>query len=390
MRFQRGDVVEDVALDDFDEIKFGSGASRKNEPRASARADVRSSQTPGAAAWFAANESGSSPDTLFHLADGGRLPGYLIDPPEPADALFARTALGETTKLPFEHLAAVQLADAVAFPRADEVLRAALNDRPAAEDVFITRETEDIKAPRGRLESLGVETGSFAFGGRSRGFSTEKAYAVVFAAGPAGAAGERFPMTISLSDGSIFSGSLERGDAETLSVSTSLGLSATVPISAVARLNIFSDRVVYLSDLTPVGERVEGVLHRPWPVRMDRNAAGGPLSIDGRSFEKGVGVHSRTELTYELGGRFEKFASSIGLDDAVRPRGSVVFRVSADGKVVFDSGLVTGADASRDVVLPVIGAKTMTLTVDYGDAVDLADQADWADARLIKPSAAKP
>jgi len=29
----------------------------------------------------------------------------------------------------------------------------------------------------------------------------------------------------------------------------------------------------------------------------------------------------------------------------------------------------------------------LTLIVDYGEALDVADHADWADARLIKPPA---
>lgn len=390
IQLQRDGTTEDVAIDDLERITFGSGEIRELRwpaavgGTADARQDSESPAAPEPTAPTAPRFA------LFLLTDGGRLPGHLIEPTEQGDAIFARTPLAEDTRLPFDRVAAVQLGDAALFPRAEEILLATLSDRPAAEDVFITRDAEDVKAPRGRLESLGPAEGAFSFAGRSRGFATEKAYAIVLAAGPTAAAPTRFPMTVRLSDGSVFSGSPERADADALGVSTSLGLSATIRLAEIARLDFVSDRVVYLSDLKPAGEGIEGILHRPWPVRMDRSVAGGPLSIAGRVFEKGVGVHSRTELTYDLGGGFAKFVSTIGLDDAVRPRGSVVYRVSVDGNVAFDSGTVTGAEAARDVIVDVKGAKRMTLVVDYGDGVDLADQADWAGARLLKPPAVRP
>lgn len=362
-----------IALDELDRVTFGTG-------------DVRPVAWP-----INADATGPAPPfTVFYLADGGVLTGELIDPPQAADALFAHTTLGAATSLAFDRLAAVQLADPALFPRADEVLRAALVNRQVGQDIFITRESEDVKAVHGRLESLGAARGSFAFGEKSRGFSTEKAYAVVFATGPMAGEPRRFPLTVTLSNGSTFSGSLARSSETELTVDTSLGMPAAVRLADIARLDIHSDRVVYLSDLTPTKTLSEGILHRPWTARMDRSVSGGPLSIAGRVFKKGVGVHSRTALTYDLGGRFEKFVSTVGLDDAVRPRGSVVFRVSADGVVVFDSGTITGTDAAKHIIVEIAGAKTLTLLVDYGDAVDLADQADWGGARLLKPAAVKP
>jgi hypothetical protein len=103
-------------------------------------------------------------------------------------------------------------------------------------------------------------------------------------------------------------------------------------------------------------------------------------------FDKGLGVHSRTELDYQLDRAYESLVATIGIDDAVRPRGSVVFRVLGDGKVLFDSGVLTGKDPPRDVNVNVVGVSLLTLVVDYGDELDLSDQADWGGARLLKPA----
>ena len=107
----------------------------------------------------------------------------------------------------------------------------------------------------------------------------------------------------------------------------------------------------------------------------------------GRLFDKGLGVHSKTELDYSIGGAYESLVSTIGIDDTVRPSGSVVFRILGDGKVLFDSGALTGQDPPREIKVDVKGVNILTLIVDYGDGLDLADHADWGGVRLLKPAA---
>ena len=106
-------------------------------------------------------------------------------------------------------------------------------------------------------------------------------------------------------------------------------------------------------------------------------------------FEKGLGVHSRTELAYDLAGAYTTFAATIGIDDAVRPRGSVVFRVLGDGIVLFDSEVLHGYEQPRELTADVTGIQRLTLVVDYGGESDLADHADWGAARLIRPAPRK-
>ena len=328
-----------------------------------------------------------SPPVVFHLADGGRLHGALLDSPEQRDALAGRTALGDSVVFPFDRLAAVQLADREEAPRAEELFRSALAVRLPAQDVLVTRKGDDaVETVRGRLVELDSQRGSFVFGDRTRTFRAGRIFGVVFAGAATPDTPSRYPLTIKLSDGSVFSGRMERADAGSVRIATSIGATVNLPLAKVASIRVRSDRVIYLSDLSPVHKRIEGLMHRPWPVLMDRSVSGGPLSIDGRTFDKGIGVHSYTELTYETGGTYETFAATIGIDDYVRPRGSVVFRVLGDEKILFDSGPVTGRDAPRDIVVDVANVTTLALVVDYAGELDLADHADWGGARLLKPA----
>ena len=278
-------------------------------------------------------------------------------------------------------------------PVAHEAFRKALRNRLPGHDVLITRDASQVKTLRGYLEAIGAERGSFAFGNRTRTFKTERIFGVVLAAGAVTEARDEDHARFTLSDGSVFSGRIERAGPHSIRVATSLGFSADLPLATtdphagvVTNIRIYSSRVVYLGDLAPAESRTEGLLHRPWPIRMDRSVSGGTLSIAGRVFEKGVGVHSRAELSFNISGTYESFAATIGIDDVVRPRGSVVFRIRGDDTVLFDSGVITGTDPPRDILVDLTGVERLTLAVDYGDGLDLSDHADWGDARLLKPA----
>ncbi len=320
-------------------------------------------------------------DELFHLADGGLLWGRLLGPSP--DGVVGRTLRGDAVNFPFDRLAGEQLVRAERDPQAHQRFLRSLAKRLPGQDVLVTRGPDDARVLRGRLEAIDRERGLFEFGGRTRTIRFEKVFGVVFAAG--GSPEPNHAVTVSLADGSRLSGRVVSADRTSLLLATSLGFEASLPLRLVASIEVHSTRVIYLSDLVPMAERVEGRLHRPWPIQRDRSVSGGPLSIGGTVFPKGLGVHSRTELVYDIGGRVEQFAATIGVDDAVRPGGSVVFRALDEGRLLFDSGKVTGTDPPRDVLVDVTGVKLLTLAVEFSDALDLSDHADWGNARLLKP-----
>lgn len=332
----------------------------------------------------------SSAPALVHLADGGALRALILD--RAADAVLADTILENRATFPFDRLAAIEFNTAMASTRGTELFEEALQNRLPAQDILIALGDEP-KAIRGRVESVvgeksvdgeddGRPRGRFRVADRSHPFLHEKAHGIVFASGAAKPIA--YPMTVTLIDGSRVSGWLESADVASIRMRTSYGSTPSVPVDRLSLIELRSDQVVYLSDLSPIDEKLESVLSRPWPWRKDRSVAGGPIAISGRVYPKGLGVRSSTHLVYPLNGEYEQFVSTIGLDDHVRPRGSVVYRVIADGNVVFDSGRLTGSDEPRDVVVDVGGVKQLTLAVDYGDHLDLADHADWAGARLIR------
>jgi len=118
-------------------------------------------------------------------------------------------------------------------------------------------------------------------------------------------------------------------------------------------------------------------------AQANRSVMQSKLSIGGRAFETGVGVHAPSVLRVELGGSASRFSAHCGVDDdAGRQKGSVVFKVIADGKEVWKSPLMRGGDAGVPVDVDVHGVKRLLLVAtDGGDGMH-SDHADWVEAKL--------
>jgi alpha-galactosidase len=108
-----------------------------------------------------------------------------------------------------------------------------------------------------------------------------------------------------------------------------------------------------------------------------------PLFIDGKRYEHGFGTHAVSTLRIALAGKGERFTATVGVDDEVGQRGSVVFKVVGDGKVLWESGVLRGGDPAKEVSVDLHGLNKLLLLVgDAGDDVNY-DHADWADARIV-------
>ena len=121
-----------------------------------------------------------------------------------------------------------------------------------------------------------------------------------------------------------------------------------------------------------------------WRHRRDASVDGHPLRIGGKTYRKGLGVHTRCRLVYALDGAYRSFITDVGIDDEVGDKGSADVRVLVDGKLKFERKALTGRAAPLRIELDVAGAKRLTLIADFGPQLDIADHVDWANARLIR------
>ena len=163
-----------------------------------------------------------------------------------------------------------------------------------------------------------------------------------------------------------------------------------LPMSAVVSMRFLGGRAVYLSDLKAAEFQFTPYLETRWPLRLDRNVSGGPLRLNGREYAKGLGMHSRSVVSYDLAGEFREFRATVGIDDSVGEKGSVRFAVEVDGERVFTSSLMTGASKPSALApLNVSGKNRLTLIVEFGELGDILDHANWCDPVLIRQGTAE-
>ena len=177
-----------------------------------------------------------------------------------------------------------------------------------------------------------------------------------------------------------------QSDGRTLTAITLFGEKLSIPLADVVALDVRQGRAAYLSDLKPLRTDYTWFGSVAWPWAADRSVAGRELRVGGQTYDKGLGTHSRTVLTYALGGKYRRFEAVVGLDDQTGLLGSAEVRVLVDGKPQKLPGPkeLTHAAGPLELSIDVAGAKELTLEVLFGTGGDVQDHVDWADARLIK------
>ncbi len=151
-------------------------------------------------------------------------------------------------------------------------------------------------------------------------------------------------------------------------------------------------KLIYLSDLKPesvaftpyfgTGKTLP-LLAKFFALREDKNLQSGPLQVGNKKYAKGLALHSRTRVVYRLPGRFSRFQATVGIDDAVRPRGKVRLVIYGDDRVLFES-TVTGTDPPKPVDVDLTGVRRIAILADFGEEMDVADHLDLCEARIIK------
>ncbi|AWV97178.1 NPCBM/NEW2 domain-containing protein [Arcticibacterium luteifluviistationis] len=143
---------------------------------------------------------------------------------------------------------------------------------------------------------------------------------------------------------------------------------------------------LYLSSYTPYS-----IQNGLGPVAFDQSAGatlsesdGSTMEINGKSFSKGLGTHSGSELIYKMKtGLHSRFKASIGIDDDSFSGAGVIFKVYGETTLLYTSPTLTHLSDALNIDVNIAGYKSIKLTVDNSGGTLAANQADWANARVI-------
>lgn len=313
---------------------------------------------------------------VLEMAAGGKL--YATSVTIASERCQVAWQFGEKLSLPIDVVRAIRFDPQAKLEAFEEALKTPSPDN----DRLFVRVDDKVQMVSGLIEELAADKVVFQFDKKTQTLPREKLFGIVTAqiGGGGPAAGQS---QIEFRDGSSISGGILSLADGALSLKVSGGSKVEIPWPAVAKIGVKSSRVAFLSDLEPTEVVEQSLVTTPRPWRRDRSVAGRALSLGQRTFDKGLGTHALCKLTFAADGKYDSLAAVIGIDAETEGRGDCVFSVLGDGKEILTQR-VKGADAAREIKLDVRGVKQLTLVVEPGEDLDLADHANWCDARLIR------
>lgn len=322
--------------------------------------------------------------TTLQFQGGGRLSCRRVVMRE--RRIIAQPRLGEAINVPLSVVAAVRFRKLE--PTITDDWEEILENTPTR-DLLVVRNGQSLDRLEGTISGLDEETLTFLVEETRVAIDRTKPrlFAVVAAHSP-DAEGESVGV-VRLRNGDWLSVSSLSYDGETLSVTTAGGWKTSFPAEAISELDFGRGRVRYLSDIEPRKSEHESFLGTEldtvFDVRRDRGDASPeePIRIAGQAFRKGLVIHSRTELTYRLNGDYQRFVAIAGIEDLVRPLGSVELTISLDGATALQK-TITGSQPPIPIDLKVDGADDLTIVVDFADDWGTGDHLALGGARLIK------
>lgn len=256
----------------------------------------------------------------------------------------------------------------------------------AGDVMYVEKKGGYIVPLRGIVKGIDKERVTFTWRDKDRSISRNLIMAVHLAT--VKSAGEKPAGVMVASDGSEVAFKKFSYDGSKFTVETKNFGRKSFALSSIAAIRFFSESAVNLATLKPHKVTERGFFgkddHR-FLYRVNKSVGGSELRLDGREYGIGLGLHSYSELTWKVGGKYSRFVALLGIDDAVKSIGGVTVTFLIDGKVVGKPVEVSGKDKPQTVRLDIKGASEFTIRVDFGrDNMPAGDHLDIVSARLIK------
>lgn len=264
----------------------------------------------------------------------------------------------------------------------------ALNEPAGAEDIAYAARDTQVIAVRGVALGLN-EAGDalkFKFGNDVRSIALSRLIGLVLAQDTSVTpANRQLQQVVSLASGDTLSGTWTSADENAIGFTTPWGLAINLPRREVTRITTRNGRITSLSDLTPSKVEQTPYMDRVIGWQIDRSLDGKPLMLSDGACSRGLSVHSRCVLTYDLSeGDFGTFKSKVGFQQPEGKLGQAVVRVLGDGKVLFENADARGDKPPVEVTVKLDGVRQLVLEVDFGEGQDVGDRVVWGNARLIR------
>ena len=340
---------------------------------------------------FPASTRAAEPPLAATLSDGSilRIDGFQATN---GVATLKTRSMSAPLSVPSRSLSAVRL-----LPLNGEVQTSwseLLGQPTAADVVIVLRKDNRLQPIEGVLGDIDDAVVDFQFDGEWIDVRRDKVAGIRFA----NATSENQPLPrgqLTMADGSRLELQGLRPDENDLNLVTPNGTELRLTFDQVLYVDFAALSTVYLSDMQPESMTTRPYVHvaamdeaeqmwfRPQNDRsLSRNTLSGRIDGAGREFSRGLGFHSRTDVTYRLVGQYRRLLAWAALED-VGANGRVMLIISTDNRECYREEIIVGEDAKK-VDIDLKGANRLRIEVDYGDPSDQGDHLNLCDARLIK------
>ena len=329
------------------------------------------------------------PAVVVQLVDGTLLP--LADFTVVGQTARLALVAGNRLELPARAIRWVRFSHAEAPDEKIETQWAEMSEPSKDGDKLVVRKKGALDEIEGTAHDVAAETVQFEVDKEVVAVNRGKIEGLVYFHSDAAEAREPIGQ-VTLNDGArlaMLSAAMKEGG---LLVKSPSGLELPIELGTITRLDYSTGKIVFLSDLEPqtasyaplvsTKEDLPAIVEY-YRYRRDQGFDGKPLATGGTSYRKGLSLASRTSLAYRLPGKFRVFKATVGIDDHVRPLGSVRLVVLGDGKSLWQAD-VRGSEPAQELDVDISGIKRLEIVADYGEQSDIGDRLDLCDARVSK------
>ena len=255
----------------------------------------------------------------------------------------------------------------------------------------------ELDPTTGVVGKIGVESLAFVLGGDEIPVKRTRVYGVIYARKPVAPTGG---FVVEASGDRIAASDVKWNAADSvLEVQAAGGMSIPVRSQYLNRIDCSGGKIRYLDEMKPVFHDFASVLpdelyKKIFRYRVNETMDGQPLRLGGKTYARGLWIHSKTTLRYALDGQYSRFETIAGIDDDISRRDKTKARltIKADQRVLFDED-VWITDKPRPLKLDITDAQTLEIVVGFGEQSDdgspplhaaLQDWVDLADAKVLK------
>jgi NPCBM/NEW2 domain-containing protein len=264
-------------------------------------------------------------------------------------------------------------------------------------DRIVVQKSDSLRSHQGIIEQVDSKQIDFVVNSKKMPLLRDRVFGLIFSS-----TNDQHLKTpacqITELDGSTWTVAKWTAHAIRLEATLSCGPTVTIPIESIGQIDFSRGKIVYLDSLKPTSFKwtpyfgfdekssdpeFQKMRQRWFAPKPTEQSTPKIICIGGKTFDKGLSLHSRTKIDYQLTEPYSRLRATGAIADQVRPNGQIRLTIKADDRPVWNKNY-SGTDKPEAIDLDINGSKQISILVDFGPDGDQNDHFNLGDIRLVK------